>query len=73
MTLACSKRSFGGGASQNEDKCQKKKQNTKQNRTEQNKKQKRNSYPRFISCSVPGLILPDYTNWILLANGAFEK
>lgn len=40
----------------------KKKQNTKQNRTEQNKKQKRNSYPRFIFCSVPGLILPDYTN-----------
>lgn len=73
MTLACSKRSFGGGASQNEDKCQKKKQNTKQNRTEQNKKQKRNSYPRFIFCSVPGLILPDYTNWILLANDAFEK
>lgn len=73
MTLACSKRSFGGGASQNEDKCQKKKQNTKQNRTEQNKKQKRNSYPRFIFCSVPGLILPDYANWILLANGAFEK
>lgn len=73
MTLAFSKRSFGGGASQNEDKCQKKKQNTKQNRTEQNKKQKRNSYPRFIICSVPGLILPDYTHWILLANGAFEK
>lgn len=71
MTLACSKRSFGGGASQNEDKCQKK--HTKQNKTEQNKKQKRNSYPRFIICSVPGLILPDYTNWILLANGAFEK
>ena len=70
MTLACFKRSFGGEASQNEDKCQKK---TKQNKTKQNKKQKRNSYPRFIFCSVPGLILPDYTNWILLANGTFEK
>lgn len=56
MTLACFKRSFGGEASQNEDKCQKK------NKTKQNKKQKRNSYPRFIFCSVPGLILPDYTN-----------
>lgn len=67
MTLACFKRSFGGEASQNEDKCQKK------NKTKQNKKQKRNSYPRFIFCSVPGLILPDYTNWILLANGTFEK
>lgn len=39
-----------------------KKKHTKQNKTEQNKKQKRNSYPRFIFCSVPGLILPDYTN-----------
>ena len=50
MTLACFKRSFGGGASQNEDKCQKK---TKQNKTKQNRIRNRNETPIPVLFSAP--------------------